>query len=339
MKKIRLISVMVFLMLTVSFSGCLERSSSQTNVVEIKNLAYQPSSITISPGTTITWINKDPMDHTVTATDGSFNSGNIASGGKYNLTFSKEGTYQYQCLIHDSMAGEVTVTAKEARSAQATASQTENIASHYATNRQNSSQQSVPMVGLKLIAQGLSAPMEFVTSNDGSGRMFAVDQIGKIMIVTANGKMLEDPFLDIQSRMVKLSPKYDERGLLGLAFHPDFARNGRFFVFYSAPLRPAALAGWSCTNRLSEFKISKEDPSKVDMSSEQVLFQVDKPQSNHNGGTIAFGPDGYLYVPLGDGGGGNDVGAGHAPEGNGQNTSTLLGKILRIDVNNKSAGA
>lgn len=195
---------------------------------------------------------------------------------------------------------------------------------------------SAPVVGLKLVASGFAAPMEFISSRDG--RMFLVDQIGVIKVMAKDGSMRELPFLDIRDRMVKLSAGYDERGLLGMAFHPDFARNGRIYVFYSAPLRSDAPAGWSCTNNLSEFTVSKDDPNMIDMKTEKVLLEIDKPQTNHNGGTIVFGPDGYLYVPLGDGGGANDVGMGHVAGGNAQDTSSLLGKILRLDVNNSSAG-
>ena len=188
----------------------------------------------------------------------------------------------------------------------------------------NMTNQNGPVVGLKLVASGFAAPMEFISSKDG--RMFVVDQIGLVKVITADGKLQEEPFLNISDRMVKISPRYDERGLLGLAFHPDFARNGRVFVFYSAPLRSGAPQGWNCTNNLSEFRVSKDDPNMIDMSSEKVLLQIDKPQMNHNGGTIAFGPDGYLYLPLGDGGGANDVAMGHVTGGNAQNTSTLLGQ-------------
>jgi len=198
----------------------------------------------------------------------------------------------------------------------------------------NMKNQSAPVVGLKLVASGFAAPMEFISSKDG--RMFVVDQIGLIKVITADGKLQEKPFLNLSDRIVKLTPGYDERGLLGLAFHPDFARNGRVFVFYSAPLRSGATEGWSCTNNLSEFRVSKDNKNRIDMNSEKVLLEIDKPQMNHNGGTIAFGPDGYLYLPLGDGGGANDVGMGHVSGGNAQDTSTLLGKILRIDVNNAS---
>ena len=102
----------------------------------------------------------------------------------------------------------------------------------------NMTNQSLPVVGLKLVASGFAAPMEFISSGDG--RMFLVDQIGVIKVMTADGSLRELPFLDIRDRVVKLSAGYDERGLLGLAFHPDFARNGRIYVFYSAPLRSGA---------------------------------------------------------------------------------------------------
>jgi glucose/arabinose dehydrogenase len=168
--------------------------------------------------------------------------------------------------------------------------------------------------------------------------MFLVDQTGLVKIVKSNGTVQEEPFIDLRDRMVELSSGYDERGLLGLAFHPQFSENGRVLVFYSAPLRPGAPNEWSCTNRLSEFTILADDPNRVDMSSERILLMVDKPRQNHNGGTIAFGPDGYLYVPLGDGGGANDAGMGHAANGNGQDTGTILGKILRIEVDNLIQG-
>lgn len=129
-------------------------------------------------------------------------------------------------------------------------------------------------------------------------------------------------------------------GLLGLAFHPNYESNGRFFVYYSAPLRPEAPDDWNHTSHLSEFRVSS-NPLRAERSSEKVLLFVDQPQSNHNAGTLAFGPrDGYLYVSLGDGGGADDTGTGHVEDwyeenagGNGQEiTENLLGSILRIDV-------
>lgn len=198
----------------------------------------------------------------------------------------------------------------------------------------------LPAVGLKLMAEGFTAPMELLSAGDGTGRMFLVDQIGEVKVIFENGTVLGTPFLDLRDRMVSLKPGYDERGLLGLAFHPDYAKNGRLFVLYSAPLRAGAPEGFDCTTHVSELTVSKDNPNTVNMSSERVLLQIDKPYMNHNGGTIAFGPDGYLYIPLGDGGGANDAGSGHTQKtGNAQNTSTMLGKILRIDVDKPGMSA
>jgi glucose/arabinose dehydrogenase len=175
---------------------------------------------------------------------------------------------------------------------------------------------------------------------DGSGRLFIADQIGLIRVVTAEGELLDEPFLDIRDRMVALNPGYDERGLLGLAFSPDYAENGLFAVYYSAPLAADGPQGWNHTSQLSWFAVTEEDPNVANPDSEQTILRVDQPQGNHNGGEIAFGPDGYLYVGLGDGGGANDVGTGHVEDwydanrgGNGQDISqNMLGSILRLDV-------
>ena len=187
-------------------------------------------------------------------------------------------------------------------------------------------------VGLELIADGLTAPVALAAPADGSGRRFIADQIGLILLIDGEGRLADEPFLDLRSRVVDLNDGYDERGLLGLAFHPDFGENGRFFVYYSGPLREGAPDGYDHTAYLSEVRVSPEAPNRADPTSERVLLAVDQPQANHNGGTIAFGPDGYLYLSLGDGGGANDAGRGHPPLGNGQDVTTLLGSILRLDV-------
>ena len=198
-----------------------------------------------------------------------------------------------------------------------------------------------PAVGLRLVADGFTSPVALVEAPDGSGRRFVVDQVGVIRILTAGGNLLPEPFLDLRSRIVPLMPAFDERGVLGLAFHPGYAGNGRFFVYYSAPLRPGAPAGYDVTARISEFRVSAANANRADPASERVLLEVDKPQFNHNGGTLLFGPsDGYLYISLGDGGGADDVGLGHVEDwyaanagGNGQDIQhNLLGNILRIDV-------
>ncbi len=197
-----------------------------------------------------------------------------------------------------------------------------------------------PNISLENVAGGFSSPMMIAVPADGSKRMAVVDQIGVVKIVTPDKKVLDVPFLDVRDRMVQLSPGYDERGLLSLAFHPDFRNNGRVFVYYSAPLRLGGPGGWSCTNRLSEFHIMAGNPDAGDMSSEKVLLTVDKPYSNHNGGPLLFGPDdGYLYLALGDGGRADDTGTGHSPGiGNAQDGTTLLGKIIRIDIDAPGEG-
>lgn len=199
---------------------------------------------------------------------------------------------------------------------------------------QASAPQAVRTAGLKLVAEGFTSPVALVESPDGTGRRFVVDQIGQIWIITAEGRRLPTPFLDLRERMVQLNPRYDERGLLGLAFHPRYRDTGRLFVYYSAPLRAGAPANFNHTARLAEFHVSAGDANRADPASERVLLTIDQPQTNHNGGTLAFGPsDGFLYLSLGDGGGRDDVGVGHVPGGNGQDVSAnLLGSILRIDV-------
>jgi glucose/arabinose dehydrogenase len=185
-------------------------------------------------------------------------------------------------------------------------------------------------ITLDLVAEGLTSPLIVLESPDNTGRLFIVDQVGQIYILK-DGAKIEQPFLDISAKIVTAQ---DERGLLGLAFHPDFGINGRFFVFYSGPLSATGPSGWDHTNYVAEYT-STVGADHADAASEKILLSIDHPQSNHNAGMIAFGPDGYLYISLGDGGGGNDTDEGHVEGGNGQDiTQNLLGSILRIDVDN-----
>lgn len=201
-------------------------------------------------------------------------------------------------------------------------------------------------VSLQLIADGMVSPVGLVPVPDESGRLFVIDQIGIIWIIDASGVRLEDPFLDVRDRMTPLNSGYDERGLLGFAFHPDFDMNGRIFVYYTAPPNsggPEEGAFWNNISRISEFYVSSGS-NAADPNSERVILEIDQPQSNHEGGTIAFGPDGYLYISIGDGGGAHDIGPGHVEDwylvnegGNGQDIeANLLGNILRIDINSGS---
>src|SRR5688572_8777634 len=196
---------------------------------------------------------------------------------------------------------------------------------------------------LQLIADNLVSPIGLVPVPDNTGRLFIIDQIGKLWIIDAEGNKLPVPFMDITSSMITLNAGFDERGLLGLAFHPDYENNGRFFIYYQRPPRaggPAPGFLWNNLSVISEFSVSA-DPNLADMDYERILLQMDDPQGNHNGGTLVFGPDGYLYISIGDGGGANDTPVGHVPDwylpnagGNGQDVeANLFGNVLRIDVN------
>lgn len=200
-------------------------------------------------------------------------------------------------------------------------------------------------VDLELIADGLVSPIQAVATHN-SERLYIVDQIGKVWVVDGKGYQRPTPFLDLTSKIVTLNPDYDERGLLGIAFHEDFKTNGTFVVYYQMPPRaggPVPGATWNNRSRVSQFKILP-DGSRADPNSEKVILEWDDPQSNHNGGALAFGLDDYLYIAIGDGGGSNDVGPGHVDDwytvnsgGNAQNIeANFLGKILCIDIDNGS---
>jgi len=183
------------------------------------------------------------------------------------------------------------------------------------------------------VAGGLSSPTAMAVPEDGSGRMFITEQSGAVKIISAQGTVLSEPFLDLGSRLVTLTETYDESGLLGMVFHPQYSSNGRFFVFYTAAPGPETPEGYHADIRVSEFMVSPTSADRADPESEKILLEIPTPQSNHNGGQLAFGPDGFLYAGIGDGGNANDTGFGHTEEtGNAQDLSSLLGKILRLDV-------
>lgn len=192
-------------------------------------------------------------------------------------------------------------------------------------------------VSLQLIAEGLVSPLSLAALPDR--QMLVLDQIGHIRLLDASGKLEPESVLDWTGKLSAINRGFDERGLQCLALHPDFARNRRVFITYTGPRRASAPTNYDCVLRLSEFALPAGSPVRIDPTSEKTIIEVDKPYFNHNGGRIAFGPDGFLYVSVGDGGGpkGSDIGEGHPPEGNGQNTQTLLAKILRLDVNQRDA--
>jgi quinoprotein glucose dehydrogenase len=168
-------------------------------------------------------------------------------------------------------------------------------------------------------------PVLFTNAGDGSNRIFVGDQWGEIHVFPNDQKVKKTTkFLDFAKKVV-YKPKQNEEGFLGLAFHPKYKTNGQFFVYYTTRDAPQ-------TSVISRFRVSKDDPNKADPDSEQELMRIKQPFWNHNGGTIVFGPEGYLYVALGDGGSAKD------PKGNGQNLGTILGTILRIDVDHHDQG-
>ncbi len=196
------------------------------------------------------------------------------------------------------------------------------------------------VVDLQTVAAGLVSPLQVTHASDGSGRLFIVEQTGQIRIAQ-DGALLPAAFLDISTLLPALNAGFDERGLLGLAFHPSYAANGRFFVRYSSPRvgsagEPCFGTGRGCHEEvLAEYGVSAGDPNLADPVG-TILFRIDEPQFNHNAGHVEFGPDGLLYFGLGDGGGAHDGLAEspplHGPIGNGQDIQTALGAVLRIDV-------
>ena len=207
------------------------------------------------------------------------------------------------------------------------------------TERTTTSAQLPERVGAEAVATGLTAPLDIAFPSISGIDAYVVDQAGQVVVLDSSG-VRSTPLLDVTDRMVDLSG-YEERGLLGLALHPNFADNGRLFARYSGP---AASSGFDHTFVLSEFETT-DDGTRVVDGSERRLLEIPEPQSNHNGGPIVFGPDDYLYVGVGDGGGGGDQGTGHVSDwyeanrgGNGQDVSSnLLGSVLRIDVDSRTA--
>jgi glucose/arabinose dehydrogenase len=198
-------------------------------------------------------------------------------------------------------------------------------------------------VNLEEAASGVNAVMMMV-SPPGDDRRFIVQQNGLIRILTPEGEILEEPFLDITEKITPQWPEFDEKGLLGLAFHPDYANNGKFYIAYSSPTQwRGALEKhfwWSHTNLIEEYTVSEDDPNLADGTSAREISAIDWPQFNHNGHWIGFGPDGFLYISTGDGGYANDWGIGHnVTEGNGQDLLDPHGKILRIDVDKSGSGS
>jgi len=206
-------------------------------------------------------------------------------------------------------------------------------------------------IELETVASGLTAPVYLTHAGDGTDRLFVVDQPGKIWLIE-NGQLLSTPFLDVTARVYMPGffgtldvNDFDERGLLGLAFHPDFANPqspgyqkiytytselNEFPADFTTEPLPAGVV-YDHQSVITEWTVDSANPNIIDASTRREIMRIDEPQFNHNAGMLAFGPDGYLYISLGDGGAGDDVADGHGATGNGQNINTVHGSILRID--------
>jgi glucose/arabinose dehydrogenase len=199
-------------------------------------------------------------------------------------------------------------------------------------------------IELQTILDGLVSPLGLAVPDDNSGRTFLYDQSGVIHIVS-NGAKMTEPLLDVRNRLIALNPNYDERGLLGVATHPNFAQHPLVYTYTSEPNGPMAdfmimYEGGKTNNHqsvIAEWRIDPANPNRLDPASRRELMRIDKPQSNHNGGTMRFGPDGFLYFTVGDGGAADDQGDGHVPGGNAQDKTRILGKVVRIDVDTRNS--
>lgn len=182
-------------------------------------------------------------------------------------------------------------------------------------------------ISLRRIPGSIVSPVVATFPKDGSGRLFVGEQHGVVKIVTSAG-IQPEPFLDIRDKIIRQLNVYTERGLLGLAFHPNFKTNHKFYVYYSAKSKDPN------SNHKSVVAEYTASGNQAHAGTERIILEIEEPQSNHNGGHLVFGPDGYLYIGVGDGGGANDE---HGPIGNAQRLDNLLGKILRIDINTDKA--
>lgn len=321
-------------LLLLLLGGVLRAATIDVTVAPTNSLTFKPDPVTIQPGDTVRWTWTNDM-HTVTSGtngtfDGKFDSGMHDSGYVFTHTFTTAGEYPYYCDPHWDLGMTGTVVVAAAPTPTPTATPIPRITKGFVR------------VELQTIASGLTAPVDLVAPPDDSARLFLVDQTGRITIIK-NGQVA-GTLLDVSSRLVTLSKNYDERGLLGLAFHPDFADSAKagyrkLYTFTNEPVAGAADFTVPMTGTpnnqvvIAEWQVSASNPDAVDATTRREILRIDHPQSNHDGGQIAFRPgEPYLYIAIGDGGAANDVGDGHNPTtGNAQDTTRVLGKILRID--------
>jgi len=314
----------------------LQAATFQVQVGPNGNFQFTPSSVTIQVGDTVQW-NWGSNNHSTTSgtpgnPDGLWNSGILNNGATFSQTFNTAGTFSYFCSPHGSCCGMVGTVIVSAPTPTPTPTPPLPLI-----------EQGSIKLKLKQIATGLTAPLEITSAADGSHRLFIVQQTGQIRILRGS-RLLPTPYLDVSSRLVAIMPEYDERGLLGFAFHPDFNNSSapgfhKVYTYTSEPVDgPADFtvpnpSPFDHQSVVTEWQVSATNPNRIDPATRREVMRIDEPQFNHNGGQLAFrGTDHYLYISLGDGGNANDVGDGHNPnKGNGQDKTNVLGKLLRID--------
>ncbi|MFL6585043.1 MAG: PQQ-dependent sugar dehydrogenase [Chthoniobacterales bacterium] len=327
---------------------------------------FSPDPVAINVGDSVQWV-WDSGPHSATSgtaghPTGVFDSGQKSSG-TFTHAFTSAGNVPYYCTVHGSMmTGTVQVAAATPTpTATPTAMPTATpSATATATPTPTPTATATPIlprvaegpvsVELQTIVSGLQAPVDMVPLNDGSNRIVILQQRG-VIVLLKNDQVAQTPFLDVSARLVQFGdptkvpgPAYDERGLLGLAFHPGFADPAspgfrKLYTYTNEPVSGPADFTVPITGAfdnqavITEWQVSAANPDVVDTATRRELIRIDHPQFNHNGGQLGFRPgEPYLYISEGDGGAANDVGDGHNPAtGNGQDNTTVLGKILRID--------
>ncbi|MFO1498929.1 MAG: TIGR03118 family protein [Verrucomicrobiota bacterium] len=306
-----------------------------TNVV-FNNFAYTPPVVTIQPGDTVLWTNEGGS-HTVTGDGTDPFCGGQEVATSCATTFTNIGTFPYHCVFHRSfgMTGTVIVVSATVTNPPPTSTNriTDPIPAKIA--------KSGVTVELVTVATNLVSPLGVAAPDDGSGRLFLYDQVGVVHVLSQGG-VTATPLLDVRDRLVALQAGYDERGLLGLAVHPNFVEHPLIYTYTSEPTGPAAdfpIPGINNDHQqvIAEWRIDTNATNRIDPASRRELLRLDKPQSNHNGGTIHFGADGMLYFAVGDGGAADDQGPGHSDGGNGQDRTRMLGKMGRIDVDGRTS--
>jgi glucose/arabinose dehydrogenase len=309
---------------------------------------FSPVTVTIEAGEDVEW-DWDASFHSVTSgtpghPTGLFDSGVHQTGYEYSYRYASPGTFSFYCSVHGgccSMVGTVIVTGSTPTPTPSPTPSATPTPTPSPTPPLPRISPGVVRVELERIAGGLTAPNDLVPLPDG--RLFVVEQTGGVRLIE-NNTLVAAPFLNLSARLVGLDPDYDERGLLGLAFHPGFANPAspgfrKFYTYTSEPVSGPAdftvpkTGAFDHQSVVAEWQASAANPNVADPATRREVLRIDEPQANHNGGKLAFRPgELYLYISLGDGGAANDVGDGHNPvTGNARDLTTVLGKILRID--------